>query len=164
TGLATDRWAIDPLLRLFEDPRKARAVGRFQQVSAPVAARSVEDTAFYRYGRLLSRNDVGFDPETFALSADAFHRRVLARAASHPHALLATATHDHKRGEDVRARLAVLSEIADELSALQARWVSELAALCRRGAPAAGDPPLFLQTTRRAPPPPPPPHAPPGPP
>ena len=146
TCLATDRWAIDPLLRSFEDPRKARAVGRFQQVSAPVAARSVEDTAFYRYGRLLSRNDVGFDPETFALSADAFHQRVLARAASHPHALLATATHDHKRGEDVRARLAVLSEIADEWAALQARWVSELAALCRRGAPAAGDLALLLQT------------------
>ena len=65
---------------------------------------------------------------------------------SHPHALLATATHDHKRGEDMRARLAVLSEIADQWAALQARWVSELAPVCRRGAPTAGDLALLLQT------------------
>src|SRR5262249_53324018 len=106
TCLAADRWAVDPVLRLFEAPHKAGAVQRFQQLSAPVAAKAVEDTAFYRYGRLLSRNDVGFDVETFSLSPEAFHRRVLARAAGHPHALLATATHDHKRGEDVSARLA----------------------------------------------------------
>ena len=86
------------------------AVRKFQQLSAPVAAKAVEDTAFYRYGRLLSRNDVGSDPGRLSASIEAFHEANLERAQAFPHALLATATHDHKRGEDVRARLAVLSE------------------------------------------------------
>ena len=89
---------------------RADAVRRFQQLSAPIAAKAVEDTAFYRYGRLLSGSDVGFDPDQFATGARIFGRAVLTRAEHHPHAMLATATHDHKRGEDVRARLAVLSE------------------------------------------------------
>jgi (1->4)-alpha-D-glucan 1-alpha-D-glucosylmutase len=91
----------------------AEAVRRFQQLSAPIAAKAVEDTAFYRYGRLLSRNDVGFDPAHFSTSIAAFHDAILARAGHWPHAMLATATHDHKRGEDVRARLAVVSELPD---------------------------------------------------
>lgn len=88
---------------------RARAVTTLQQLCAPVAAKAVEDTAFYRYGRLLSRNDVGCDPGRFSLSREAFHAACIARAASHPAAMLATATHDHKRGEDSRARLAALS-------------------------------------------------------
>jgi (1->4)-alpha-D-glucan 1-alpha-D-glucosylmutase len=91
----------------------AEAVRRFQQLSAPIAAKAVEDTAFYRYGRLLSRNDVGFDAARLSMSIDAFHRLAELRATTFPHAMLATATHDHKRGEDVRARLAVLSELPD---------------------------------------------------
>ena len=91
-----------------------RASRRFNQLAAPVAAKAVEDTAFFRYGRLLSRNDVGFVPGIFAFSKADFEMNAARRAADFPHALLATATHDHKRGEDVRARLAVLSEIADE--------------------------------------------------
>ena len=91
----------------------ARAVRRFQQLSAPIAAKGVEDTAFYRHGVLLSANDVGFDPARFAAPVEDFHAAMSARAASHPNALLATATHDHKRGEDARARLAVLSGIPD---------------------------------------------------
>jgi len=94
------------------DPEAAReAVRRFQQLSAPIAAKAVEDTAFYRYGRLLSRNDVGFDPARFAFSAEEFHEASCERGDRFPAAMLATATHDHKRGEDVRARLAVLSAI-----------------------------------------------------
>ena len=100
----------------------AEAVRRFQQLSAPVAAKGVEDTAFYRYGRLLSRNDVGFDAERFAMSVAEFHTRMAARARDWPRALLATATHDHKRGEDVRARLAVLSELPDLWLEHVARW------------------------------------------
>ncbi len=100
----------------------AEAVRRFQQLSSPVAAKGVEDTAFYRYGRLLSRNDVGFDAARFAGSIADFHERMVARAADWPRALLATATHDHKRGEDVRARLAVLSEVPDRWLAHVARW------------------------------------------
>jgi (1->4)-alpha-D-glucan 1-alpha-D-glucosylmutase len=102
--------------------RLAAAV-RFQQLSAPVAAKSVEDTAFYRYGRLISRNEVGSDPGRFAVTPAAFHSSARVRAKQFPHALLATATHDHKRGEDVRARLAVLSEIPAEWEAALGRWM-----------------------------------------
>jgi (1->4)-alpha-D-glucan 1-alpha-D-glucosylmutase len=105
----------------------AEAVRRFQQLSAPVAAKGVEDTAFYRYGRLLSRNDVGFDATVFARGIEDFHGLMAARAKDWPHALLATATHDHKRGEDVRARLAVLSEVPDRWLAHVATW-NEVAA------------------------------------
>lgn len=89
------------------------AVRRFQQLSAPIAAKAVEDTAFYRYGRLLSRNDVGFDAARFGATIADFHAASADRAARFPRGMLATATHDHKRGEDVRARLAVLSELPD---------------------------------------------------
>jgi (1->4)-alpha-D-glucan 1-alpha-D-glucosylmutase len=85
------------------------ALRRFHQLSAPVAAKAVEDTALYRYGRLLSRNDVGFNPRRRFLVAEQFHVRVQARHDRHPHNMLTTATHDHKRGEDSRARLAALS-------------------------------------------------------
>ncbi len=101
---------------------RLRAIVRFEQLSSPVAAKSVEDTAFYRYGRLLSRNEVGSNPGQFALSVSSFHAACQERGRRYPHALLATATHDHKRGEDVRARLAVLSEIPDEWAAQLARW------------------------------------------
>ena len=94
----------------------------FNQLTAPVAAKAVEDTAFYRYGRLLSRNDVGFDAEEFAIASAEFHARMTALAKSTPQALLATATHDHKRGEDARARLAVLSEMPEDWALTVAAW------------------------------------------
>jgi (1->4)-alpha-D-glucan 1-alpha-D-glucosylmutase len=94
----------------------------FSQLTAPVAAKAIEDTACYRYGRLLSRNEVGSNPAEFALSVEQFHAANLERSQRFPHALLATATHDHKRGEDVRARLAVLSEIADDWSTTLRAW------------------------------------------
>jgi (1->4)-alpha-D-glucan 1-alpha-D-glucosylmutase len=103
--------------------QRLQAIVRFEQLSAPVAAKSAEDTAFYRYGRLISRNEVGSNPGQFALSVSAFHSACANRAQSYPSALLATATHDHKRGEDLRARLAVLSEIPDEWGALVTRWM-----------------------------------------
>jgi len=94
----------------------------FSQLTAPVAAKAVEDTACYRYGRLLSRNEVGADPGEFALSVEQFHAGNVERSQRFPYAMLATATHDHKRGEDVRARLAVLSEIAHEWSTTSRAW------------------------------------------
>jgi (1->4)-alpha-D-glucan 1-alpha-D-glucosylmutase len=117
---------------------RLRAIVRFEQLSSPVAAKSVEDTAFYRYGRLLSRNEVGSNPGQFSLSVAAFHAACQDRGKRYPHALLATATHDHKRGEDVRARLAVLSEIPDEWAAAIARWTRLNASLKREieGGPA----------------------------
>ncbi len=101
----------------------ADAVRQFQQLSAPIAAKAVEDTAFYRYGRLLSRNDVGFDAARLSLAIDAFHAVMIDRASTWPSAMLATATHDHKRGEDVRARLAVLSEVPDLWRARVEYWL-----------------------------------------
>jgi len=105
------------------DPElRARAARRWQQLTAPVAAKSVEDTAFYRYGRLISRNDVGSDPAEFAANPVETHAALSDRATQFPNAMLATATHDHKRGEDARARLAVLSEIPDQWLQRSGRW------------------------------------------
>jgi (1->4)-alpha-D-glucan 1-alpha-D-glucosylmutase len=101
---------------------RLRAMVKFQQLSAPTAAKSVEDTTFYRYGRLLSRNEVGSEPSHWCLSPTAFHAANKERQKRFPQALLATATHDHKRGEDTRARLAVLSEIPAEWEAALQRW------------------------------------------
>ena len=100
-----------------------RAMVKFQQLSAPTAAKSVEDTAFYRYGRLLSRNEVGSEPSQWSLSPAAWHAASRERQRRFPMALLATATHDHKRGEDTRARLMVLSGMHAEWDAAVQRWV-----------------------------------------
>ena len=108
-----------------------RAMIKFQQLSAPTAAKSVEDTTFYRYGRLLSRNEVGSEPSQWALTSVAFHATNKERQKRLPNALLATATHDHKRGEDARARLAVLSEIPSEWEAALQRWTRLNASLKR---------------------------------
>jgi (1->4)-alpha-D-glucan 1-alpha-D-glucosylmutase len=85
-----------------------------QQLTGPLMAKSLEDTACYRYLRLLALNEVGGDPAAPALSVAEFHRRMRARASQAPFGMTATATHDTKRGEDARARLLALSELADE--------------------------------------------------
>ncbi|MDB5394312.1 MAG: treY [Rhodospirillales bacterium] len=119
---STEDWAIDFIHQTMSSDAARPAVRRFNQLTPPVAAKAVEDTAFYRYGRLLSRNDVGFRPGQLASSIDDFHRAAMRRAGTYPHAMLTTATHDHKRGEDSRARLAVLSEIADEWTGTVEKW------------------------------------------
>ncbi|MHB8875702.1 MAG: malto-oligosyltrehalose synthase [Myxococcaceae bacterium] len=95
---------------------------RFQQFSAPVMAKGLEDTAFYVYNRLLSHNDVGGDPRRFSVSVPAFHHQNLERARRWPCSLLATSTHDSKRSEDGRARLAALSELWREWQLKVFRW------------------------------------------
>jgi (1->4)-alpha-D-glucan 1-alpha-D-glucosylmutase len=95
---------------------------KFQQYTSPVMAKGFEDTALYRYHRLACLNDVGGDPRQFGVSVAAFHRASQQRARQWPHAMLATATHDTKRGEDVRARLAALSEIAAEWAVEVRHW------------------------------------------
>src|SRR5207247_7107020 len=84
---------------------------KFQQVTAPVTAKGVEDTALYRFTRLASLNEVGGEPEIFGISVRQFHTDAQHRARNWPHEMLATSTHDTKRAEDVRARMNVLSEI-----------------------------------------------------
>jgi (1->4)-alpha-D-glucan 1-alpha-D-glucosylmutase len=89
-------------------------VVRFQQTTPPVFAKGVEDTAFYRYNRLLYLNDVGGDPDRFSITVDEFHAANLERARRFPRQLLATQTHDTKRSGDVRARLCALSWHAED--------------------------------------------------
>jgi (1->4)-alpha-D-glucan 1-alpha-D-glucosylmutase len=97
------------------DPDVADALGRFvvrfQQLTAPVNAKGMEDTAFYVYDRLVSLNEVGGNPGTFGFTIQAFHGASQDRAQTWPHTMLATATHDAKRGEDVRTRIDMLSEM-----------------------------------------------------
>ena len=108
-----------------DDPRSAemlRVAMHFQQVTGPVMAKACEDTAFYRYVRLLALNEVGGDPRRFGTSTAAFHHATLARARSWPQAMVTTATHDTKRGEDARVRVALLSELPLEWGRQVARW------------------------------------------
>lgn len=105
--------AIDTLQPLLEDidgESKALAV-RFQQTSGMVMAKGVEDTAFYRYDRLVSLNEVGADPSLFSITVDQFHAEMLDRLATRSLAMTTLSTHDTKRSEDVRARISVLSEV-----------------------------------------------------
>jgi (1->4)-alpha-D-glucan 1-alpha-D-glucosylmutase len=125
-------------------------VQRFQQFTAPVMAKGVEDTSFYVYNRLASLNEVGGDPRIFGTTAGAFHRASATRAKHWPHALVATSTHDNKRSEDVRARIDVLSEMPAVWRLVLRRWRQ----LNRRHrseiddgpAPGANDEYLFYQT------------------
>src|SRR5262249_54450822 len=94
--------------------RTSRFALKVQQFTGPMMAKSLEDTAFYRYHRLLALNEVGGHPAARVISAIDFHERMKERAAKTPHGLSATATHDTKRGEDARARLIALSERAEE--------------------------------------------------
>jgi len=95
---------------------------RFQQFTGPLMAKGFEDTALYVYNRFLSLNEVGGDPGRFGLELEDFHQFSKQRSLQWPHAMTATATHDTKRGEDVRARLNVLSEIPDEWAMAVGSW------------------------------------------
>lgn len=97
-------------------------VKRFQQITGPVMAKGVEDTAFYVYNRLVSLNEVGGSPERFGITLEAFHGQNIERCKSRPLAMLATSTHDTKRSEDVRARINVLSEIPEQWREGLSRW------------------------------------------
>lgn len=97
-------------------------VMKFQQLTGPLMAKGVEDTALYSYNRLLSLNEVGGNPSHFGIALDAFHTFNQKRAARWPHTQNATATHDTKRGEDVRARLNVLSELPEAWTTQVCTW------------------------------------------
>ena len=97
-------------------------VMRFQQMTGPIMAKGVEDTAFYVYNRFVSLNEVGGNPERFGTPLDTFHGMNIERTKFWPYAMITTMTHDTKRSEDVRARLNVLSEIPDEWRECLNRW------------------------------------------
>jgi len=97
-------------------------VSRFQQTSPPVTAKGIEDTAFYRYVRLLALNDVGGDPGRWGVSVDDFHAGNLERARRFPENLLVTQTHDTKRSGDARARIGALSAMAEGWATCVRRW------------------------------------------
>ena len=142
------------LRRLPEDPAARAAIVkfamRFAQITGPVIAKGVEDTALYRYNRMVCLNEVGCDPDIFGVSADEFHAHNTRQRQRFPRTMTATATHDTKRGEDLRARLAVISEIPDA-------WRRAVSAWSRMGrtrkttidgelAPTRNDGYLFYQT------------------
>jgi (1->4)-alpha-D-glucan 1-alpha-D-glucosylmutase len=116
------------LLRNMQDfgeddrPEMANFVMKFQQLTGPVMAKGVEDSAFYIYNRLVSLNEVGSSPDQFGITLAHFHRDNARRAERWPHSILATSTHDNKRSEDVRARINVLSEIPEMWRTALARW------------------------------------------
>ncbi|HZS30077.1 MAG TPA: malto-oligosyltrehalose synthase [Gaiellaceae bacterium] len=130
------------LLTLEERGHDAFVI-RFQQTTPPVMAKGVEDTAFYRYNRLLCLNEVGSDPARWSLSVDDFHAGNLERARRFPRHLLATSTHDTKRSGDVRARLAALTWIADEWRENVLRWRE----LLRHDGPPGGNEEYFVYQT-----------------
>ena len=109
---------------------------RFGQLASAVAAKGVEDTALYRFAGLLSAAEVGGEPAAPAVDPAAFHAAVSARAGWGPGSLNATSTHDSKRGEDVRCRIAVLSEVPDRWLPAVRKWHRREARSGRGGDPA----------------------------
>lgn len=130
---AADRTVIDEAadlapetaeMLLGEREAPAEFVVRFQQTTPPIVAKGIEDTAFYRYGRLLSLCDVGGDPGRFGISVDRFHAGGEARASRFPQAMLTTMTHDTKRSADVRARITALTWLGDEWPERVRAWMA----------------------------------------
>jgi (1->4)-alpha-D-glucan 1-alpha-D-glucosylmutase len=123
---------------------------KFQQVSAPVMAKGLEDTAFYRYNRLVSLNEVGGEPALFGLGTAAFFRAIRRHARRFPHTMLATSTHDNKRSEDVRARIDALAEMPAAWRLRLRRWqrmnASKAADVDGTRAPSLNDEYLLYQT------------------
>ncbi len=156
-GLVTDddrRWIAEARMPetlaaklTLEQDAPAEFVTRFQQTTPAVVAKGVEDTAFYRYARLLALCDVGGDPGRFGISAEHFHAANSDRARRFPQAMLTTCTHDTKRSPDVRARIAALTWIPSEWQARVRRWL-ELTATLRSesGAPDDLERYFLLQT------------------
>jgi (1->4)-alpha-D-glucan 1-alpha-D-glucosylmutase len=142
----------DPAGRAIAAPDRDRAewAVRFQQLCAPVMAKGVEDTALYRWTRLVSVNDVGADPDVMGVPVDHFHRANARRCARWPHAMLATSTHDNKRGEYVRMRINLISEDPARWRDIAWAWRREADRLMDRAGlshrPSSSDLYLLFQT------------------
>ena len=131
---------------LLQRPAPAEFVTRFQQTTPPVVAKGVEDTAFYRYARLLALCDVGGDPGRFGIAAEHFHEACSERARRFPEAMLTTMTHDTKRSADVRARLAALTWLPERWEEYVRRWLQLSEPLRTAGAPDEAECYFLLQT------------------
>ena len=145
-------WALSslPVYRTYDPLSAGPFVTRFQQTTPAIMAKGVEDTAFYRYSRLLALNDVGGDPGRFGVGVDEFHAANAERALCHPEALLATMTHDAKRSLDTRARMTVLSQIPERWAAVARRWLERTMEHCTevdgQAAPDVAERYFILQT------------------
>ena len=115
---------IGPDRQGYSRPRVQRFALKVQQLTGPMMAKSLEDTAFYRYFHLLALNEVGGDPTAPEQTPADFHGQMAERAKVTPHGLTATATHDTKRGEDARARILALSEMTQDWAAECGRWAA----------------------------------------
>ncbi|OLO02778.1 malto-oligosyltrehalose synthase [Salinicola socius] len=143
-----DDWFGGRAADAFDEPERQlrlTATTRFQQLTSPLAAKAVEDTAGYRSAVLLSRNDVGCEGAHFAYAPARLHEANRERLATFPRAMLTTATHDHKRGEDVRARLAAISELSDVLVPKMQAWATDQRLYDSRETPSGGDRLMMLQ-------------------
>jgi (1->4)-alpha-D-glucan 1-alpha-D-glucosylmutase len=123
------------MLMQHEGEKESEFAARFQQFTPAVMAKGVEDTAFYRYNRLTSLNEVGGDPGVFGRPVEAFHEFCKRTAAAWPATMLTLSTHDTKRSADVRARLHLLSEMPDEWDAAVRRWAEHNAPYRSQGYP-----------------------------
>jgi (1->4)-alpha-D-glucan 1-alpha-D-glucosylmutase len=131
----------DVLTMVIQGKKESEFVFRFQQFTGPVMAKGVEDTAFYCFNRLVGMNEVGSDPGRNGLSVEEFHAYCKRMQATHPSTMTTLATHDTKRSDDVRARLATLSEIPSKFAATVQRWSRMNSAFRtgKRGAPSLPD-------------------------
>jgi len=142
--------AVDQDLSAEERAQAVEFVMQFQQLTGPLMAKGFEDTFFYVYNRFISLNEVGGHPDRFGIPVTGFHEFNVKRAQSFPHSLLATSTHDTKRGEDVRARLNVLSELPEEWQNCVRTWktqnLGKKNAVRGNPAPDSNDEYFFYQT------------------
>ncbi len=135
------------LLRVeLRGPAETEFVLRFQQLTGPVMAKGVEDTAFYRYHRLVSLNEVGGDPGRFGTELAEFHQWCVRTARRHPFTMLATSTHDTKRGEDARLRIHLLSEMPEQWARQLGQWSRRADRYRRAGLPDRNAEYLLYQT------------------
>jgi len=150
TGLDLDKdlfdFFRDILLLRVRGELETELVMRFQQLTGPVMAKGVEDTAFYCLNRLVALNEVGGDPGRFGFSPDDFHKACAETQAEWPRSMLASSTHDTKRSEDVRARLHLLSEIPDRWREAVQRWTMLNKRYSRDGLPDRNAEYLLYQT------------------
>ncbi len=136
----------DIVILQINGEREHELAMRFQQLTGPAMAKGVEDTTFYRFNRMIALNEVGGNPARFSVSIKNFHDACIEAQEKYPCAMLASTTHDTKRSEDVRARLALLSEIPDRWREALEKWIKANDGYRRNDTPDRNTEYLFYQT------------------